>query len=111
MVLETTSFVVGHTAEWLGHRDGLSTEAGFPGSDLSSNLHKYGLQHWLDLLGRDLQRLYDGDDGFTAENIYALAKHVERLLWTFQVCPWLTDEGRVYISVPFDDTETSQLNQ
>lgn len=103
VALERTSFVVGHAAEWLGHRDGLSTETNFPGSGLSGDLSGYGLHHWLELLGRDLRDLYDVEGQFTAENIYALARHAERLLWMCQVCPWLTDEGRVYISVPMGD--------
>lgn len=103
VALERTSFVVGHAAEWLGHRDGLSTETIFPGSGLSGDLSGYGLHHWLELLGRDLRGLYEVEGQFTARNIYALARHAERLLWMFQVCPWLTDEGRAYISVPMGD--------
>ena len=105
VALERTSFVAGHSAEWLGHRDGLSTETTFPGSGLPGDLSRYGLHHWLELLGRDLCSLYEVDGQFTSSNIFALARHAERLLWMFQVCPWLTDEGHAYISVPMGDDE------
>lgn len=103
VALERTSFVVGHAAEWLGHRDGLSSETDFPGSGLPEDLSRHGLHHWLELLGRDLRGLYDITGQFTVMNISALARHAERLLWTFQVCPWLTGDGRVYVSVPMGD--------
>jgi len=103
VALERMSFVVGHAAEWLGHRDGLSTETDFPGSGLPVDLGAHGLHHWLELLGRDLRGLYDIAGQFTVMNIYALARHAERLLWMVQVCPWLTEDGRAYISVPMGD--------
>lgn len=105
VALERASFVVRHAAEWLGHRDGISTQTNFSSVDLSEALSDYGLRQWLELLGRDLRDLYEVDGRFTAENIYALARHAERLLWIFRVCPWETDDGRVYISVPMGEDE------
>ncbi|MDD5028244.1 MAG: hypothetical protein PHH58_01895 [Rhodoferax sp.] len=97
------SFVLTHAAEWLGHRDGLPDQDSFPGSSLSSELKAYDLNLWLELFGRDLRSLYDVDGQFTVANIFALSRHVERLLWTVQICPWPMEDGTLYVSVPFGD--------
>lgn len=93
------SSVLDHAAEWLGHRDGLPEQESFPGSSLPEKLKVHGLRDWLELFGRDLRRLYDGDDQFTTENILALSRHVERLLWTMGMFPWPTEDGRLYVSL------------
>lgn len=113
IALSRSSFVLGHTAEWLGHRDGLPTRDTFPGAVLASDLTSSELHLWLELFGRDLRNLYDIEGQFTPESVFALARHAERLLWTFQICPWLTETGHVYVSVPMgDDTDilSSQPN-
>lgn len=96
------SFVLAHAAEWLGHRDGLPSQDAFPGASLLDDLKVDGLDHWLELFGRDLRRLYDVDGQFTAENIFALGQHVERLLWTVQIFPWPTESDLLYVSVGDD---------
>ncbi|MCK4130182.1 hypothetical protein HFK87_22170 [Ralstonia pseudosolanacearum] len=101
--LRQISFVLGHSAEWLGHRDGLPDQDAFPGSSLPEELIAHGLDLWLELFARDLRNLYDADDQFNCENILALDRHVERLLWTVQICPWPTKDGAPYVSVPFGD--------
>jgi hypothetical protein len=93
------SSVLDHAAEWLGHRDGLPVQESFPGSSLPEKLTVHGLRDWLELFGRDLRRLYDADDQFTTENILALSRHVERLLWTMGMFPWPTEDGRLYVSL------------
>lgn len=93
------SSVLGHAAEWLGHRDGLPAQESFPGSWFPEELKVHGLRDWLELFGRDLRRLYDGDDQFTPTNILALSRHVERLLWTMGMFPWPTEDGRLYVSL------------
>lgn len=103
IALGRSSFVLGHAAEWLGHRDGSPTQDEFPGATLPDELSSSELHLWLELLGRDLRKLYDIENQFTPENIFALSQHAERLLWTFQICPWLTENGRVYVSVPIGD--------
>lgn len=99
------SFVLAHAAEWLGHRDGLPEQDLFPGSSLPDDLKPHSLHLWLELFGRDLRRLHDVNGQFTSMNIFALAKHVERLLWMAQICPWPTQEGDLYVSVPMGEDE------
>lgn len=95
--------VLGHVADWLGHRDGLAEGMIVAGSDLPERLRPFELEKWLDLFGRDLQALYaTPDHGLDTARLFALARHAERLLWTLQICPWPIDEG-VYYSVPFGD--------
>lgn len=103
VALRQISFVLTHTAEWLGHRDGLPAQEGFPGSLLPDDLKALGLDLWLELFGRDLCSLYDAEGQFTSTNIFALGRHVERLLWTVQICPWPMEDGSVYVSVPIGD--------
>lgn len=93
------SSVLDHAAEWLGHRDGLPTQESFPGSSLPESLKDQGLRDWLELFGLDLRRLYDADDQFTIENILALSRHVERLLWMTGMFPWPTEDGGLYMSL------------
>jgi len=57
------------------------------------------LIRWVELLGRDLRVLYDGEGQFTHANLVAFAGHVERLLWTVQLFPWPTDDGLVFVNV------------
>ncbi|AZO83699.1 hypothetical protein BOO89_08365 [Stutzerimonas stutzeri] len=94
------SFVLTHAAQWLGHRDGLPSQDAFPGSSLPGDLKAYDLNFWLELFARDLRNLYDADGQFTSGNIFALSRHVERLLWTVQICPWPMEDGTPYVSVP-----------
>lgn len=93
------SFFLGHVAEWLGHRDGMPEQEAFPGSTFSEELKAQGLGDWLELFGRDLQRLYEADDQFTVENIIALSRHVERILWTMGMFPWPTEDGGLYVTL------------
>ncbi|WP_147469136.1 hypothetical protein [Pseudomonas syringae group genomosp. 7] len=102
-VLPQISFFLTHAAEWLGHRDGLPESEFFPGSKLLDYLEVLELNLWLELFGRDLRKLYDTDDQFTTKNIFSLSRHVERILWTFQIFPWLMEDGTIYVTVPFGD--------
>jgi hypothetical protein len=99
VALQHISFFLGHAAEWLGHRDGLPTQEQVLGSSLPEKLKVQGLRDWLELFGRDLQRLYDIDNQFTTENILALSRHVERLLWTMGIFPWPTADGGLYVTL------------
>lgn len=103
IALPRIAFVLTHAAEWLGHREGLPAHDVFPGSSLPSDLEAFELARWLELFGRDLRNLYDVENELTLDNIFELSKHVERLLWTVQICPWPMEDGTLYISVPFGD--------
>lgn len=102
VALRQISFVLAHAAEWLGHRDGLPWLDSYPGSSLIDQIKANGLNLWIELFGRDLRRLYE-DDQFTSENVFSLGQHVERLLWTVQICPWPMEDGSLYVSVPPGD--------
>lgn len=93
------SFVLAHAAEWLGHRDGLPEQHDFPGASLPEELRAQGLQDWIELFGMDLRRLHDVDGQFTAENVLALSRHVERLLWTMGMFPWPMEDGGLYVTL------------
>lgn len=97
--------VLSHAADWLGHRDGLPEQDSFSGSSLPSCLKAYGLNQWLELFGHDLRRLHDVDRGWTSASVLALGRHVERLLWTTQICPWPMPDGGLYVSVPMGNDE------
>jgi hypothetical protein len=101
VALPQISFVLTHAAEWLGHRDGLPDQDEFPGASLPVDLKAYELHHWLELFGRDLRNLFDAAGQFTSARIFALGRHVERLLWTVQICPWPMEDGSPYVTVPF----------
>lgn len=101
VALPRISFVLTHIAEWLGHREGLSAHDSFPGSSLPNDLELFELHRWLELFDRDLRNLYNVDGQFSPEQIFALSNHVERLLWTVQICPWPTEDGSPYVSVPY----------
>ncbi|MEP7313949.1 MAG: hypothetical protein ABI859_15305 [Pseudomonadota bacterium] len=105
VALPQISFVLTHVAEWLGHREGLPDQDEFPGSSLPLELKSYELHLWLELFGRDLRNLYNVEGQFTSTNIFALGRHVERLLWTVQICPWPKEDGTTYVSVPFGNDE------
>ncbi len=103
--LRQVTFVLDHASEWLGHRDGLPAEDDFPGNTLTTNLYPAGLSNWLELLGRDLALLYSEQGQFTHASIFALDRHVERLLWSMEVFPWPMPDGGLFVSVPVSEDE------
>ncbi|MGM9482962.1 DUF4238 domain-containing protein [Roseateles sp. NT4] len=100
VALHQFACVADHAAQWLGHRDGLPADASFPGDGLPEELRILGLHQWLDLLGRDLRALHEGDGLLPNSKLYGLSRHVERLLWTVQICPWSTEDQQMYVTVP-----------
>jgi hypothetical protein len=108
-ILPRISHVIGHAAEWLGHRDGLPEQDDFPGSILRDELRSEDLYGWVEVLGRDLRNLHDVQDQFTPANIFALGRHVERLLWPMLVFAWPLDDGSPYISVFRPPSETTPI--
>ncbi len=105
-ILPRISHIIGHAAEWLGHRDGLPEQDDFPGVELLEALRAQDLDGWIELLGRDLRNLHDAQGQFTPANIFALGRHVERLLWTMLVFAWPLDDGSPYIWVVQPPPET-----
>ncbi len=86
--LECVSAVLGHAADWLGHRDGLTEDQLFMGSDLPERLKTRGLDRWIDLFGRDLAACYGSDDVLNLEIVANLSQHVERLFWSLGIFCW-----------------------
>lgn len=105
VALPKIGFVLEHAAQWLGHQDGLPSQEVLPSMPLVEDLKTLDLNCWLKLFGRDLRRLYATGDQFSAENIFGLGRHAERLLWTVQICPWPMQDGRTYVTVPMGDDE------
>lgn len=99
MATHHASVVLLHAAEWIGHRDGLvaSEEAARP--SFRDDPMASGLDLWLELLARDLRDLHDAPEKYKSESVFELAKHVERLLWLFQIFPWPMEDGRMYVNV------------
>lgn len=86
--LECTSAVVGHAADWLGHRDGLAEGQLFKGSDLPERLKTHGLDRWIELFGRDLAACYGPEGVLNIEVVTGLSSHVERLFWSLGIYCW-----------------------
>lgn len=91
--LECVSAVLGHVADWLGHRDGLAEGQSFAGSDLCERLKTRGLDRWIDLFGRDLAACYPPDGVLDLEMVTSLSPHVERLFWGLGIYCWPDDNG------------------
>jgi hypothetical protein len=72
-------------------------------------LRSEDLYGWVEVLGRDLRNLHDVQDQFTPANIFALGRHVERLLWPMLVFAWPLDDGSPYISVFRPPSETTPI--
>ena len=107
-ILPPMANVISHTAEWLGHRDGLPEADDFPGGALIADFKALDLLPWLQLFARDLRDLHDVDGHFTPENIFALGRHVERLLWTLRILLWPDNEEVPQVLV-LPGNETSSL--
>jgi hypothetical protein len=97
--LRAVNHALGHAAQWLGHREGLGGEAE-DGDLMAETTASLGLNQWLALLGDDLRQLYDPGEDFSSARVFSLTRHVERVFWTFQLFPWLTEDGRAYVTVP-----------
>jgi hypothetical protein len=51
------------------------------------------------LLHQDMRDLYDEPVALTAERLFELVRHVERVLWAFQMFPWPMADGGTYVTV------------
>lgn len=89
--LECVSAILGHAADWLGHRDGLTEGQAFAGRDLPERLRVRGLDRWIELFGRDLAACYSSEDALDIEVVASLSQHVERLFWSFGIYCWPFD--------------------
>lgn len=90
--LECVSAVLGHAADWLGHRDGLTEGQAFAGSDLPERLRARSLDRWLELFGRDLAACYEPEGALNIEVVISLSSHVERLFWSLGIYCWPSDD-------------------
>lgn len=99
IALRALNHALGHAAQWLGHREGLGGDAE-DGGLMAETTASLELNQWLTLLGDDLRQLYEPGEDFTSARVFALTRHVERVLWTFQMFPWLTKDGLSYVTVP-----------
>jgi hypothetical protein len=86
--LECVSALLGHAADWLGHRDGLAEGQAFAGNDLHERLKMRGLDRWIELFGRDLAACYGPDGVLNLEVVTSLSSHVERLFWSLGIYCW-----------------------
>lgn len=94
--LECVSAVLDHSADWLGHRDGLAKDQAFAGRDLPERLKTRRLDRWIELFGRDLAACYGPDDALNLEVVAKLSTHVERLFRSFDVYCWPEDDDIRY---------------
>lgn len=88
---ECVSAVLGHAADWIGHRDGLADDQPFKGDDLAVRLVPYGLEHWLALFGRDLAASYTEEGALDMSVVTTLSRHVERIFWSLGIYCWPAD--------------------
>lgn len=85
---EAVSAMLGHAADWIGHRDGLAENQPFEGDDLPRRLAAHGLERWIMLFGRDLAACYKEDGALDLNVVTTLSRHVERLFWSLGVFCW-----------------------
>jgi hypothetical protein len=91
---ECVAATLSHAADWLGHRAGLVEGQLFDGDDLPAQLRSRGLDHWIELFGRDLAAVYANPAaGMDLAVVTRLSQHVERLLWSLGVYAWSEEEG------------------
>jgi len=91
--------VLDHAAEWCGHCDAAASGE-LPVADLMSPLAQaWELDRWIELFADDLRRMFVNSESFTAERVFALSRHVERLMWPCRLFPWPQDDGQVFVSV------------
>jgi hypothetical protein len=84
----------------LGHYDGLENSS-FDDPALIAMVEAMGLCDWLALFDSELPWLWDRRRKWASFNEFLmLNRHVERLLWSYGLIPWRTDEGQIYITVP-----------
>lgn len=101
VALPAIAALLNHISHLVGHCDGIQ-RAAFEDDLLSANLEKAGLRTWVDLFHGDLATIWNRRGRWTSiEEFFLLNRHVERLLWAFGMFPWKTDEGNVWISVPY----------
>ncbi|NNM78033.1 hypothetical protein HJG53_14090 [Sphingomonas sp. ID1715] len=86
--LECVAAVLGHAADWLGHRDGLTEGDSFAGANLPERLRPRGLDRWLEVFGRDLTACYGPSGILEFSIVTTLSRHVERLFWSFGLYCW-----------------------
>lgn len=86
--LETVAAVLGHAADWVGHRDGLAEGQPFDGDDLPQRLAIYGLDSWITLFGRDVAACYTEEGALDLNVVTTLSRHVERLFWSLGLVCW-----------------------
>jgi len=102
VALGKISMVLNRAADILGHMDGLPEGDFKVGDELLSALENAGLVDWFDLFARDLRAL---DASETADSyqdkLCSLDAHVERLMWAFQMIPWVTPDGQGRVEVPY----------
>jgi hypothetical protein len=91
--IECLTAVLGHAADWLGHRDGLADGQVFAGDDLPDRLKARGLDRWIELFGRDLAACYPPDGTLDMSVVTSLSRHVERLLWSVGIYAWPDDDA------------------
>lgn len=91
--IECLTAVLGHAADWFGHRDGLADGQVFAGSDLTERLMARGLDRWVMLFGRDLAACYPPDGTLDMSVVTSLSRHAERLLWSFGIYGWPDDDA------------------
>lgn len=93
LATECVAAILTYSADWLGHRAGLTEGQSFDGDDLPEQLRSRGLDRWLELFNRDLSAVYkDENESLDMVAISRLSQHAERLLWFFGVFPWMDRE-------------------
>jgi Protein of unknown function (DUF4238) len=103
VALPAITALLGHIGHLLGHCDGVQRMA-FDDEQLEAAFENAGLRAWVDLFHGDLATIWDRRGQWSSiEEFFLLNRHAERLLWVFGIFPWKTDEGLVWIKVPYGD--------
>lgn len=103
VTLPAVTALLNHIGHLLGHCDGIQ-RAAFEDEQLEASFEKAGLRAWIDLFHGDLATIWDRRGQWSSiEEFFLLNRHAERLLWAFGMFPWKTDEGAVWVKVPYGE--------
>jgi len=94
-----------------GHCAGLEPPLAVTGADLAQELERGGLAAWLVTFQNDLAKFSDrAGEWQSFDEFYDFTKHVERVLWQFQIIPWEKENGEIYVTIPLGiDAHALQL--
>ena len=101
LLFPTVRYILIFVGHLLGHCDGLGVPIWDEAGKLEAALKEAGLEKWLPTFQKDLDSYWRSREQWASlDELFALNRHFERLLWQFGIFPWKTDEGLSRIEIP-----------